>query len=307
MKSEKEWPDLNRGSALRHDDDSAMRITGRSAFRSDPARTLIVRCIIVAVCFCAKGLEKENKMKGLNRLWTAVCLISYLAFSGQNRAEFDLQGTLELVNRPPAATPVEALSFSLHSLGDSMDVSVRPDRDGRFVLKNLRPGRYSLVFPMPGRIQVFTQGSKTLVPENFELHSANIGSLRLVIGMKTGAVVVKVRDFSKQRGNAVALLAPADSQLTLRESCYLNRLSGPTTTFSFVPAGKYRIFVVDAHLQGEVARYAPRFEEFLKLKATSIEISGDGQTEATAIYLENETVSEAIRQIGPLDALGHRK
>ncbi len=72
---------------------------------------------------------------------------------------------------------------------------------------------------------------------------------RLVVSMKSGDVYVKIRAFPSKHSDLVALLVPADTHLTLRESCDLNRLTGPETTFRFVPPGKYRILVIDAKLK----------------------------------------------------------
>ena len=91
--------------------------------------------------------------------------------TGRTPPTFELLGYLELVDRPPEATPVEAMMVSLHPLVLDYDVQARPDRDGKFVLKNVKPGRYSLTLPFPGRIRMFAIGSKELarwVPIGFE-------------------------------------------------------------------------------------------------------------------------------------------
>ena len=217
---------------------------------------------------------------------------------------FDLPGYLELVDRPPEATPVEAMMVSLHSnlhpLVLDYDVQARPDRDGKFVLKNVKPGRYSLTLPFPGRIRTFAIGSKELVPDEFGLDSSDAGPLKIVVSLKTSIVSVKVRGFPSQRGDIVALLAPADPYLTLRESCYSNTLAEPRTTFQWVPPGKYRIFIVDSLFQSVVAVYAPRFPDFLKDQATPVEVREEGETEATASYVDGETVKLALRQAGSI-------
>jgi len=240
-------------------------------------------------------------------LSSAVLLIGCLPLSGQTDSVFDLQGMLELVDRPPDATPVEALNFRLHPLGGGYDIDAQPDRDGRFTIIKVRPGRYSLTFPMPGRIQTFAIGSKELAPEDFEINSGSMGPLLLVVSMKSADVAVKVRAFPSGHSDVVALLVPADTHLTLRESCYSIQLSGPQTKFGLVPPGKYRIFIIDVQFQKDVVGYAPRFPAFLKNEATPVEVSDSGQVEATATYLDNETVKEAIRQAGPLPPVDHRR
>jgi hypothetical protein len=229
-------------------------------------------------------------------LCSAVLVIGCLTLGGQTESVFDLQGILELVDRPPAATPVEALSFRLHPLGGGFDIEAQPDRDGRFILHKVRQGRYSLTFPMPGRIQTFAVGPIELAPEGFELSPGGAGPLLLVVSMKSADLSVKVRAFPRGHSDVAVLLAPADTHLTLRETCDSNRLSGPRTRFTFVPPGRYRILIVDEEFQSRVAAYAPRFPDFLKNEATSVEVSATCPTEATANYLDGETIKKAIRQ-----------
>ena len=220
--------------------------------------------------------------------------------TGQTPPTFDLPGYLELVDRPAEATPVEAMMVSLHPLVLDYDVQAWPDRDGKFVLKNVKPGRYSLTLPFPGRIRTFAIGSKALAPDGFELDSSDARALRIVVSLKTSIVSVKVRGAPSQGNHIVALLAPADPYLTLRESCFSNTLTEPQTTFQWVPPGKYRIFIIDSQFQSDVGAYAPRFPDFLKDQATPVEVREEGETEATARYVDGETVKLALRQAGSI-------
>jgi hypothetical protein len=225
---------------------------------------------------------------------------AYSMVTGRTPPTFDLPGYLELVDRPAEATPVEAMMVSLHPLVLDYDVEARPDQDGKFVLKNVKPGRYSLTLPFPGRIRTFATGSKELAPDGFRLDSSDAGPLQIVVSLKTSIVSVKVRGFPSQRGDIVAMLAPADPYLTLRESCSFNTLAEPWTTFRWVPPGKYRIFIVDSLFQSDVAAYAPRFADVLKDQATPVEVREEGETEATAGYVDGETVKLALRQVGSI-------
>ena len=213
---------------------------------------------------------------------------------------FDLPGRLELVDRPSKATPVEAMMVTLHPLALDYDIQAWPDQDGKFVLKKVKPGRYALTLPFPGRIRTFAIGSKELAPDGFELDSSDAGPLRIVVSLKTSVVSVKVLGVPIRRGDFVALLAPADPYLTLRESCSSNTLTELQTTFRWVPPGKYRILVVDAQFQSDVSAYAPRFPDFLKDQATAVEVSEEGETEATARYVDGETIKQAVRRAGPI-------
>ena len=225
---------------------------------------------------------------------------AYSMVTGRTPPTFDLPGYLELVDRPAEATSVEAMMVSLHPLVLDYDVEARPDRDGKFVLKNVKPGRYSLTLPFPGRIRTFAIGSKELAPDGFRLDSSGAGPLQIVVSLKTSIVSVKVREFPSQRGDIVAMLAPADPYLTLRESCSFNTLAEPRTTFRWVPPGEYRIFIVDSQFQSDVVAYAPRFADFLKDQATPVEVREEGETEATARYVDGETVKLALRQGGSI-------
>jgi hypothetical protein len=213
---------------------------------------------------------------------------------------FDLPGRLELVDRPLEATPVEAMMVTLHPLVLDYDIQAWPDQNGKFVLKNVKPGRYSLTLPFPGRIRTFAVGSKELAPDGFELDSSDAGPFRIVVSLKTSVVFVKVLGVPSRRGDVVALLAPADPYLTLRESCSYNTLAEPQTTFRWVTPGKYRIFIVDAQFQSDVSAYAPRFPDFLKDQATAVEVREEGETEATARYVDGETIKQAVRRAGPI-------
>lgn len=229
-----------------------------------------------------------------------VALAACVLVNGQTLPTFDLPGSLELVDRPPEATPVEAMLVSLHPLVLDYEIQARPDRDGKFILKNVKPGRYSLTLPFPGRIRTFAIGSKELTPDGFELNSRDEGSLRIIASLKSSKVSVKALGIPSGRTGVVALICPADPYLTLRLSCFSNALTEPRTTFTYVPLGKYRIFIVDTEFSSDVAGYAPRFPDFLMDQATPVEASEDGEKEVTATYVDGETIKRAIREAGPI-------
>ena len=45
---------------------------------------------------------------------------------------------------------------------------------------------------------------------------------------------------------------------------------------------------------------APRFPDFLKNRATAVEVLNKGDTKATAAYVEGKTVQQALRRAGPI-------
>jgi len=222
--------------------------------------------------------------------------IACLPLLGQTDAVFDLPGVVQFVDPPPDATTVDQVIFHLSPIGGGIDVEARPNKNGNFTINGVKPGRYSLTFGMPGRIQTFAVGSRELAPENFELRSTDVGPLRLIITMVEAVVVVNNRGLPSDHAEVVALLAPADNHLTLRESCTYNRVVGSQTIFGYVPPGTYRILVVDADLLQDVAAYAPRSMDFLKNEATPVEAPHGGQIEVTAAYVDSETVNAAIRR-----------
>jgi hypothetical protein len=220
--------------------------------------------------------------------------------SAQTGSSFNLRGTIELVDLPPQATPIEAMLVSFHPLAPGYEIQAQPDRDGKFLLKNVKPEHYSLMLPFPGSIRSFTSGSKELAPDGFELSSSDRGPLRIVVSLKTSTLAVDARGLPVASGILVVLLVPADPYLTLRLSCTYNRLTGSQTTFRFVPLGKYRVFLADEKFQSDIAAYAPRFPDFLKNYSTPVEVSEEGEAKATATYVDGETITQAVRNAGPI-------
>lgn len=230
-------------------------------------------------------------------LWV-LALFSALAMGSQTVPAVDLAGTLELVDKPPAATPVEAVSIAFRSLDRGELVWAQPDRDGKFILKGLSQGRYALEVPMPGRIRTFANGSKELNPAGFELKQGENGPLRIVVSMKTSVVSVKVRGLPSHGGPIAVLLSPADRYLTLRDSSSLNTLSAQNTQFGYVPPGEYRLFVVDSQFANKIASNV-RLRDALKHKAALVKVRENRESKITANYLTAEEVQQAIQKAGP--------
>jgi hypothetical protein len=239
--------------------------------------------------------------------WSALLLlIGCSLVNGQTERVFDVVGLLKFVDRPPDATPVEVLSFQLHPVDGGLDIEAHPNPEGKFILSGVRPGRYSLTFPMPGRIDSFTNNSIEIGPDGFELTAAHMGPLVLVVSTKSGDVLVNVQALPTEYSDVIALLAPADSRLTLRLSCYVMQLRGPQVSFMQIPPGKYRILVFDSQFGRDVAAYAPRDPAFLKGDGTFVDVPGSSRIEATATYLDSETIKRAIlRAGGPFDPFRH--
>jgi hypothetical protein len=234
----------------------------------------------------------------------ACCLLALVACASvvaQAPPTFELPGTLLLRDAPAESTPVENLGpVRLHSLEHLNVIDAHPNREGKFVLKNVSPGRYALMLPFPGRIRSFTSGTRDLAPDGFDLRSDDVRPLRIVVSTKTVTLAVQTRSLPNEPKDLVVLLAPADPYLTLRESCLSNKVTDKQTKFGFLTPGKYRIFIVDSRLVSDVAAYAPRFPDFLKDNATTVEVSEEGETTAMATYLDSDIVKEAILRAKPL-------
>jgi hypothetical protein len=231
-------------------------------------------------------------------LFAILTLMWSLPLTSQSTSSFDVTGVLQLVDKPPDATPVEALSFRIHPLAGGFDIAAHPDKDGRFVLKDVHRGRYSLSFPMPGRLQVLALGQESLAPGNFQLTSQNSAALSIVVSMKSATVIVRVQGLERYLRDAVALLVPAEDHLTLSETCYSLALTAPQAVFQFVPPGKYRVLIINAKYSNDVAAYAPRCPDFLADESVAIEASSSKDASATASYVPDETVADAIRLAG---------
>ena len=238
----------------------------------------------------------------MKTLFASLFWLAGLSLTAQNAHTFDVAGTLNLIDRPPEATPVEALTFQIRPLTGGFDVSATPDKDGRFVLRNAQPGRYSLVFPMPGRIEVFAIGARQLAPEDFELSSNHLGPISIVVSMKSATVAVRLIGVPTGQSDAIALLVPADNRLTLRESCYSKGLTSGETIFRFVPPGKYRLLVFNSKYLRDVSAYAPRVRSFLGRESVGVDASPERDATATLSFIKDETVEAAIREAGgPFD------
>ena len=209
----------------------------------------------------------------------------------------NLPGTLELVDKPPEATPVEAFGVAIYGLQDKRRYSASTDRNGNFTLEDLPPGRYSLSLSFPGRIQVFTCASRSILPDDFELREGERGPLRIVVSLKTADVAVEITGIPEDRKEMVALLSPADPYLTLRESSMMNKVFGNRTRFRFIVPGRYTLLVMDSEFQSAIA-FSAAVREALKKKATVVQVPDGGETSVEAVYVPASEVERAIREAG---------
>jgi hypothetical protein len=201
------------------------------------------------------------------------------------------------VDKPPAATPVEAYAVAIHELHGSDQFTAGPDRDGKFKLANVRPGRYFLVLSFSGRIQILASESKSLMPDNFEVTAGENGPLRIVVSLKTSVLSVDVTGIPDGHKDSVALLSPADPYLTLRESGILNPVSTHRTEFRYATPGSYTLFIVTSEFQMVIASSAA-VRRALKDNGTFVQVPSDGETKITTNYVSPDALKQAITEAG---------
>lgn len=203
-----------------------------------------------------------------------------------------LSGTLVLVDKPIAATPVEYLGVAIQQLHGGLRFDARPDHDGNFTLTNVPPGRYSLNLPFPGRVQMFANGSRSLMPDQFEFKAGESGPLRIVVSLKTSVLSVDVSGISTNTSPVIAVVYPADPYLMPPYSGILNRVSGHQTQFRYLVPGTYTLFVADEDFKWALT--SPAVRNALKDKATAVQVRDDGETKVTTTCLTPDTVRQAI-------------
>jgi hypothetical protein len=217
----------------------------------------------------------------------------------RNGKGINLPGTLNLVDKPPSVTPVEFLTVTIRQLHGGYRFDAQPNHDGNFTLENVPLGRYSLNLPFPGRIQVLAIGSKSLMPDEFELTAGDSGPLRIVVSLKTSVLSVEISGIPDTHPNVVAMVSPADPYLMPPEAGILNPVSGHQTQFRYLTPGSYTLFVVDAVFKMALTSSAVR--DALKNKSTAVQVRDEGETKVTATYVTPDAVRQAITAARWLD------
>jgi hypothetical protein len=204
-----------------------------------------------------------------------------------------IPGTLGLVDKPPSATPVEFLMVTIQPPNGGYRFDAQPDHDGNFTLKDVPPGRYSLNLPTRCRVQVFALGSKSLIPNDFELQAGESGPLRIVASLKTAVLSVDISGLPDNHPTLFAVLYPADPYLMPPDSGIGNPVSGHETQYRFLTPGNYTLFAADEDFQWALT--SPAVRNALKDKATAVQVRDDGETNVTTTYLTPDTVRQAIK------------
>jgi hypothetical protein len=204
----------------------------------------------------------------------------------------NVPGTLELVDKPPSVTPVEFLAVTIRQLygGDRFDA--RPDHDGNFTLANMPPGRYSLNLPFPCRVQVLALGSKSSMPDGFDLTAGEDGPLRIVASLKTAVLSVDISGIPKNHPTVIAVVYPTDPYIMPPDSGILNPVPGQQTQFRFLTPGKYMLFVADEDFKWALTSSAVRGA--LKDNTTVVEVRDDAETKTSTTYVTPDAVRQAI-------------
>lgn len=218
---------------------------------------------------------------------------SFAQFPGATTGpRINIPGTLELVDKPPSVTPVEFLMVTIRHLQGRYQIHAQPDHDGKFTLENVPPGRYSLNLPFPGRVQTFTVGSRSLMPDAFEITTGESGQLRIVVSLKTAVLSVDIFGIPENHPNIIAVVYPADPYLMPPDSGILNPVSGHQTQYRFLTPGEYTLFVADEDFKWALT--SPAVRNALKDKATAVQVRDDGETRVTTSYMTPDYVRQAI-------------
>ncbi|HKO14081.1 MAG TPA: hypothetical protein VJV22_19085 [Acidobacteriaceae bacterium] len=232
----------------------------------------------------------------MNRLcW--LCLIGgVIPALAQAPPTVNLKGSLELIDTTPDTTPVSALGVAIYSPTTYAMYRAQPDQSGRFEMKNVHPGHYRLELGVPSRLKTFTIGGKEISPADFEVTPKSAGPFRIVLSMEEGALTIQVEGGPGRPLTAV--LAPDDEFLTLH-SQFSSPLSGGVAQFPFLPAGRYRVFIVDSDLSDAVAGTG-KLREALENEAATVDVVADADSHATAPYIQRQAVEDARQSASAL-------
>jgi hypothetical protein len=204
----------------------------------------------------------------------------------------NIPGTLELVDKPPAATPVEFLMVTIRQLHGGYRFDAQPDHDGNFTLREVPPGRYLLHLSFPCRIRSFVLGSRSLMPDDFELRAGESSPLRIVASLKTAVLSVDISGIPGNHPALFAVLYPADPYLMPPDSGIGNPVSGRETQYRFLTPGRYTLFVADEDFKWALT--SPAVRNALEDKATAVQVRDDGETKVTTTYIAPDAVRQAI-------------
>jgi hypothetical protein len=173
---------------------------------------------------------------------------SVLLVNGQadrkDSSGMQIAGKLEVLNPPPAATPVDQFRVSLQNLDSLKVVGAQPDKFGNFLLKQVTPGRYALDLPVIARIRTFALGSKTLNPHEFTLDSTDSSPMLIVLTGKKSSLFINVNGIPNSVKASAWLVA--DDPYLRRSAGYSISVSGNGAEFGHTPPGQYQLFVVDS-------------------------------------------------------------
>ena len=233
------------------------------------------------------------------RSWTVAALAaigtvpSFAQFPGEpTGTRINIPGTLELVDKPPSVTPVEFLMVTIRQFHGGYRFDAQPDHDGNFTMKGVPPGQDSLDLSFPGRVQRFAIGSKSLMPDQFELMAGESGPMQIVVSLKTAVLSVEISGLPVSHPTVFALVYPADPYLMPPDSGVGNPVSGHQTQYRFLTPGSYTLFVADEDFKWALT--SPAVRNALNDKATAVQVRDDGETNVTTTYVTPDAIRQAI-------------
>ncbi|MBZ5567541.1 MAG: hypothetical protein LAN64_06785 [Acidobacteriia bacterium] len=228
--------------------------------------------------------------------------VASLAAHSQVAPAGDITGKLELAEIPPGAvpTPVEMLPVTIRSLATMQSITADPDKTGKFVLKNVPAGQYSLSLPFPGLIRIFAMGNKALNPDRFGLEPDDTAPLQIVVSLRESTAVVDVHGIPTNAGKVDGLLFPDDPYITPRYSGRSLPVLNGRNEFRGLSPGKYRVFIYDHDYWRVVV--SPPMLNALRERAAIVELPEQGQASVEANYIDTGTILEAFRHCTKTEA-----
>ena len=193
----------------------------------------------------------------------------------------DLTGVVEVEGENPP--PLENFRVSLTPIDVPLswqqpDAAI--DRDGRFTLPAVAPGRWQLSAAQgQGYVKSFQIGEKDASPYGFDLLPGETGPLKIVVSMKTAQVKVTVAGAS---ADGFALLVPADPERLHATQVVGTHQAG--CVFSNVAPGRYRVFAVATAQTAWDLQQRPDLVKPLEPRAQTVDLE-EGQTAEVTVDL----------------------
>jgi hypothetical protein len=199
----------------------------------------------------------------------------------------DLSGTLEIEGDNPQ--PLEAIQVFLSPLDVLMSwqqPQAKVDRDGRFTLPSVAPGRWQLnMLQAQGYVKSFQIGPRNASPYAFDLAPGEAGPLKIVVSMRMARIKITAA------GGFSALLVPTDPA----KFPGLRVVPGNGSVLTDLAPGRYRVFALESAQDAWTLAQKPEALKALEPLAQTVDLV-EGQTdEITATPIPSSETRDSIR------------